>query len=66
MGFLLLLNFYYFYPSPDLKRIVEVVAYGVSLSTVAGLEGYFASKRNIPIAILLGVLWLFIFSTGIH
>lgn len=65
MGFLLLLNFNYFYPSPDLKRIVEVVAYGVSLSAVAGLEGYFASKRIIPIAILLGVLWFFIFFTGI-
>jgi len=66
MGFLLLLNFDYFYPFPDLKRITEVVAYGVCLSTVAGLEGYFASKTIISIAILLGVLWFFIFCTGIH
>jgi hypothetical protein len=65
MGFLLLLNFGYFYPSPDLERIIRVVAYGVCLSTVAGLEGYFASKTIIPIAILLGVLWFFIFLVGI-
>ncbi|MCD6210141.1 hypothetical protein CW713_10535 [Methanophagales archaeon] len=65
MGFILLLNFNYFYPSPDLKRIVEVVAYGVGLSAVAGLEGYFASKRIIPVAILLGIVWFFIFFTGI-
>ena len=64
MGFLLLLNFNYFYPSPDLKRIVKVVAYGVSLSIISGLEGYFASKRMIPIAILLGALWFFIFISG--
>ncbi|MCW3137380.1 MAG: hypothetical protein OCU20_02255 [Methanophagales archaeon] len=65
MGFILLLNFNYFYPSPDLKRIVEGVAYGVGLSAVAGLEGYFASKRIIPVAILLGIVWFFIFFTGI-
>jgi len=67
MGFILLLNFNYFYPSSDLKRIVEVVAYGVSLSAVAGLEGYFASKREYLAAFCLYVLWLFIFlSFGIH
>lgn len=37
MGFILLLNFGYFYPSPDLERIIRVVAYGVCLSSVAGL-----------------------------
>ncbi|NMX21593.1 hypothetical protein C5S30_03990 [ANME-1 cluster archaeon GoMg4] len=66
MGFLLLLNFDYFYPFPDLKRIVEVLAYGGSLSIISGLEGYFASKRMILIAILLGALWFFIFLSGFN
>jgi len=71
MGFLLLGNFYYYYPSfPDLRRIVEVINYGGRLSIIAGSAGYFASKRIISVAILLpillGVLWFFVFCTGIH
>ena len=66
MGFILLLNFGYFYPSPNLERIIRVVTYGVCLSTVAGLEGYFASKRKYLATFCLCGLWLFIFLLGIH
>ena len=66
--FLISLNLYFYFP--NLERIIEVIAYGGRLSIIAGSGGYFASKRIIPVAILLpillGVLWLCIFATGIH
>lgn len=66
--FLISINLYFYFP--NLERIIEVIAYGGRLSIIAGSGGYFASKRIIPVAILLpillGVLWLCIFATGIH
>ena len=68
IGVFILLNFYL--SPPNLERIVVVIAYGGRLSIIAGSAGYFASKRIIPVAILLpillGVPWFFIFCTGIH
>ncbi|MDY0387978.1 MAG: hypothetical protein RBT65_12800 [Methanolobus sp.] len=52
----------------DKSRILDVTTYAVSLASVGGLGGYFASKRRIEylfIAICLCVLWILVFFTGI-
>lgn len=49
--------------------VVQSIAYLGSLSTVGGLEGYFASKdelKHILIAIGFGILWICILITGIN
>jgi hypothetical protein len=59
--FLILLTLHNLPPHIFLKWIVDVISYGGRLSIIAGSGGYFASKRVVPVAILLGIPWFFIF-----
>ena len=52
-----------------MKWLTSAIPFWFVLITIAGLEGYFASKRGITsflIAISLYILWILLFLSGIH
>ncbi|RXA21888.1 hypothetical protein EQO05_01280 [Methanosarcina sp. MSH10X1] len=53
---------------PETERIVDIFTYFGSLTTVGGLEGYYASKEKIDsliIAVVFMISWISIFLSGL-
>jgi hypothetical protein len=44
----------------SIRHIFDLVPYYGSLSVVGGLEGHFASKGELKVAIGFGILWIMI------
>lgn len=51
-----------------MKWLTSAIPFWLVLITIAGLEGYFASKRGFffLVAISLYILWILLFLSGIH